>query len=380
MKIVFISNNLPPVVDGVGDYTYFLGQEFATDGHEVHVVCSTNPDIDPTWSHGLTVHNIIDNWDQAGIQKAITIIQSLKPDWVSLQYVPYSFSPNGMPLAMRQFTQLITQFKIPLATTFHEVCIRLNYTNPKILARGIAQRRVAKTLASASAINITSIDFYEKYLKTWTKKVELIQIGSNIPAIPVSEIELRNMRAKITPNGEFLISTFGKRDHEALLALFGQLIQRRPNCKLLICGKTPKIHIPEQLLPHIHITGFLSREAIFKHLKCSDLFMQFSMGKGGVCNKSGSLAAAFAAGIPILGNRGDMTNQSLLESQTIIFADKHQDKSLKVLLNVIDDPNKLKLHANRTKAYHEKNLAWTAIYHQYLEIMEKLDKLERPVG
>ena len=30
---------MPPIVDGVGDYTYNLAHEFALHGHEVIVIC-----------------------------------------------------------------------------------------------------------------------------------------------------------------------------------------------------------------------------------------------------------------------------------------------------------------------------------------------------
>ena len=42
MNILFITNTLPPVVDGVGDYTLNLAKEFAKHGHKVSIVCKRN--------------------------------------------------------------------------------------------------------------------------------------------------------------------------------------------------------------------------------------------------------------------------------------------------------------------------------------------------
>ena len=371
MTVVFVSDQLPPAVDGVGDYTYFLGIEFAKAGHRVHVVCSVLKEIETEVSTMFKVHPVVEKWNKFGIAKAIQTIQGLQSDWVLLQYVPYSFSDSGMPWEMRTLAKQLRQLGIPLCTTFHEVCIRLKFNNLKLLYRGIAQRLIARSIAKNSIKNITSIDFYAHYLKQWTHHVIQIQIGSNIPAISVSEKALHQLRSTITPNGEFLIATFGKRDHLALLVLFQQLIAIYPNCKLMICGKTPKIHIPDDLLPFLYITGYLDREGVYQHLKCSDLFMQFSMGEGGVCNKSGSLAAAFTAGLPILGNKGDMTNQTLIIEDVVIFADKNGAENAVILKNLIEDPTKRHWHAQRTIEYHEKYLAWEAIYLQYKSWLEQ---------
>ena len=361
MKVVFISNNLPPAVDGVGDYTYFIAEQFVEHGHEVHIICSNRKEVDEV--EEMNIYPIVDYWDKNGMDQTVALIKEIQPDFVSLQYVPYSFSDKGLPWIMIYFLQQIVEAKIPISTTFHEVCIRLE---AKVLGRALGQRIIARSLAKHSDKVITSIDFYVKYIRKWTKNVELIQIGSNIPEIFIPEEEQKELRCKITPNGEFLIATFGKRDHVALLNWFEQLLALRPNTKLLICGKTPKIKIKESLKPHIYATGYLSREGVYKQLKCSDLFMQFSMGKGGVCNKSGSLAAAFAAGLPILGNEGDMTNKALLESGAVIFVPKKGRANLEAILKVMDNPVLLEQQAERAALYHDRFLDWRTIYEQYM--------------
>jgi len=368
MKVVFISNNLPPAIDGVGDYTFFIAEQFVEHGHEVHIICSNGKEVDTTQMEEMSIYPIVDYWDKIGVDRTVEKIVRIAPDFVSLQYVPYSFSEKGQPFSMIYLGKQLKKMDISLSTTFHEVCIRFSMNQ---IPRAFAQRIIARSLARNSEKVITSIDFYVDYLKRWKDDVELIQIGSNIPAIYTPEEELKVLRESITPNGEILIATFGKRDHVVLLDWFEKLLSVRPNIKLLICGKTPKIKIKEALKPHIHITGYLSREGVFQHMKCSDLFMQFSMGKGGVCNKSGSLAAAFAAGLPILGNEGDMTNQSLLESGAVIFIPKAGSSNIDAVLEVIDNPVLLEEQAELAELYHERFLDWRTIYEQYIDYWNK---------
>lgn len=364
MKVVFISNHLPPTVDGVGDYTFFLAEQFVEQGHEVILVCSAQEELEEDQIAEMTVYPSVQQWDKETAEEVVDLIEAAEPDFVSLQYVPYGFHPKGEPWAMAHFAKLMAQNDIPLSTTFHEVAIRLQLP---YLFRAITQRLIARSIARHSDKVITSIDFYMNYLKKWTTPVEMIQIGSNIPAIYVPDEEVKALNERLAPNGEFIIATFGKRDHVALLRWFEQLVSMRPNTKLLICGKTPKISIQENLQAHIYSTGYLSREDLFKHLICSDMFVQISMGKGGVCNKSGSLAAAFAAGLPILGNKGDMTNQTLIESGAIIFIPKKGKGNWKAVLEVMDNPILLEEQAERAQLYHERFLDWRTIYEQYID-------------
>jgi glycosyltransferase involved in cell wall biosynthesis len=369
MKVLFISNHLPPVVDGVGDYTFFLAEQFLEHGHEVILVCRVQGEIEAGILEEMTVYPIVKEWDRENIQLVLELVDKEQPEAVSLQYVPYGFHPKGQPWVIAYLAQQLQQRNIFLSTTFHEVAIR--YT-PKYVVRALLQRLVARAIARHSNKVITSIDFYVDYLKEWVDEAELIQIGSNIPAVYIPDEQLKALQQEIAPDGEFIIATFGKRDHVALLRWFEKLVQLRPNTKLLICGKTPDISIKEQLQKHIHVTGFLSREELFKYLKCSDMFVQISMGKGGVCSKSGSLAAAFAAGLPILGNKGDMTNQSLLESGAIIFIPKQGKTDWDAILNVMDNPVQLEEQAERVQLYHERFLDWRTIYEAYMESWAEL--------
>ncbi|MEM1324849.1 MAG: glycosyltransferase family 4 protein [Bacteroidota bacterium] len=368
MKVIFISNHLPPAIDGVGDYTFFLAEQFVEHGHDVILICSEQAEVDANILEEMTVYPMVENWDRKNVQAVVDLINQLKPDAVSLQYVPYGFHPKGQPWVIAHLAKQLRQQQVFLSTTFHEVAIRYS---PKYTLRAFLQRLVARSIARHSDKVITSIDFYVDYLDKWVDEVELIQIGSNIPAVYIPEEQIKDLQQQIAPNNEFIIATFGKRDHVVLLRWFEQLVRLRPNTKLLICGKTPDIQIKEELKKHIHITGFLSRKELFKYLSCSDMFVQISMGKGGICSKSGSLAAAFAAGLPILGNKGDMTNQDLLESGAIIFIPKNGQTNWDELLKVMDNPVQLAEQAERVQLYHERFLDWRTIYEAYVDFWSR---------
>jgi len=59
----------------------------------------------------------------------------------------------------------------------------------------------------------------------------------------------------------------------------------------------------------VYLAGILSQKEIYRHLAISDLFVFIETDAyGGASIKSTSLAAAYAAKLPIIGNRGILTD------------------------------------------------------------------------
>ena len=112
MKILFITNNLPPIVDGVGDYTYNIAKQFVEHEHEVYIICRNNPQIN-TQVQGMTILPIIDKWDRNCYKPIISIIQKKVIDVVSLQYVPHGFHPKGLPFSIIKLTKKIKKRLTP---------------------------------------------------------------------------------------------------------------------------------------------------------------------------------------------------------------------------------------------------------------------------
>ena len=83
MKITLISPALPPALDGIGDYSAFLSEELARQGHEVTVLTGT--DFSPI--SGVRIQK----WPPSdkGIFGVLPLIEADPPDWILLQYNPF---------------------------------------------------------------------------------------------------------------------------------------------------------------------------------------------------------------------------------------------------------------------------------------------------
>ena len=122
MKILMICNNFPPLVDGVGEYTYCLSRELSRQGHEISVICRQNKDIKPEIGD-IKVYPIVTKWTGPNYRLVRNKITSIQPDWIILQYVPYGFHPYGVPFLMVGFLRKLRQGGFRIFVFFHELVI-----------------------------------------------------------------------------------------------------------------------------------------------------------------------------------------------------------------------------------------------------------------
>lgn len=120
-------------------------------------------------------------------------------------------------------------------------------------------------------------------------------------------------------------------------------------------------------------------------LQCADLFVLPDPvtpdGEGGTSLKSGSLAAAFAAGLPVVGVRGDMNREPLRHGENILLAENGDSKTLHVAILRLKNDSVLreKLRVNGQALYQE-HLRWEVIAGQFLKIMATHSSDDKFVG
>ncbi|MEX0323076.1 MAG: hypothetical protein AB3N63_13010 [Puniceicoccaceae bacterium] len=165
MKIVFICGSLEKGRDGVGDYTRQLASEIIRMGHECHAIAINDMNCDELM---LTSSQLVRDvsvpvtrlsrnvaWSKR-IRASKKIISSLKPEWLSLQFVPYSYNSKGIPILLPykmkkfgstyhwhiMFHELSLDFGLPLPlkeqtiTLFQKFIIRntIRQLQPKLIS------------------------------------------------------------------------------------------------------------------------------------------------------------------------------------------------------------------------------------------------------
>ena len=197
MKILFLCGSAEPGKDGVGDYTRQLCGELIRMGHQALIIslCDKQADNYLCQSQLIEVTSVMvrripiaTSFNQR-LTWTQEIIKEEAPDWISLQFVPYSFHPKGLPYWMPSFlNKLKGDYKWHIM--FHEMWIGISVISPlKHKITGYFQRLIAKKIITTilpSSIS-TSNFLYQLVLDAGGISTEILPLFSNIPIVKIDD-------------------------------------------------------------------------------------------------------------------------------------------------------------------------------------------------
>lgn len=367
MKILFITNNLPPIVDGVGDYTYNIARQFAEHDHEVYIVCKMNPKIN-TDVKGITILDIVEKWNFNCHKPIVKLIKEKGIDIVSLQYVPHGFHPKGMPLGLIRLMIKVKKTGVKTMIFFHE--IYLNYLGFKIHRTlcSFVTKYIAKRLINESDYHATSIEHYRNLITKYKNRanVSVIRIASNIPMHTYENDYLEHLKMKIAPKGEFIILFFGKRNIETHIEAIKELINEGYKIIALSLGSTYFLKYDYNI--PTYKTGLLDINELSQYFQIADCLCLPENEKSGATFKSGSLAAGLQYGLPIITNKGFMTESILIDDVNILFVNNKNEikTSIKRIINNKDH----RMYIGKNALSIGKSLTWENTYNEYMNLIK----------
>ena len=308
MRILFICGCLEPGRDGVGDYTRRLAGELIKNSHQVGIMAINDKFIAknielPQQSEGRRIPALRLS-SKSSIQQRSTKgkkwIDTFNPEWLSLQFVPYSFQDKGLPWGLGlQLSKLGKGRKWHIM--FHELWVESTDYKSRILA--YVQRLILIKLALRlhPLVKHTSLPVYKARLGKAGIKTEKLAIFSNLS---------RTCFCDQGSNQFFTIAFFSQFTPRRSVSLFineltQELLREGLDYRIVLIGgneHTSKVfksviyHNPE-LQNKILFTGFLDEN------KLSDVISNCDIGitpvPRHVLGKSGSVAAFLSYGIPV---------------------------------------------------------------------------------
>jgi hypothetical protein len=319
MRILFLCGCLEPGMDGVGDYTISLALELSRQGHEISCVACNDHQISsiesytssyaPLSDDEVRVHRFSSHigW-QTRFQHLHRIFISFNPDWVSLQYVPYSFASNGLPL---EFTYRLQSLRGPWLwhVMFHELWIaggkRLKSRFISLMQRSIIQHG----FTCLSPLVHTSIAHYREALGRIGLDAAIHPLHSNIQADPRESLPIHD-------SFEWNFVFFGSLDPQWQSEPFFSLVEisRRMNqinqCHFISLGRVGK----QGTKVWQSISSFKMRKRYpnftfqaVGELNASEISSRLLRATFGISmaplqwlGKSGSVAAMVAHGLPVI--------------------------------------------------------------------------------
>ena len=369
LSVLFITNNMPPLVDGVGDYTFNLAREFARHGHDVAVVCREDSRIKADYDD-IKVFPVVRRWNKSAFKPIAGIIRQRQIEVVSLQYVPHGFHPKGLPFGLVGLVGRIRRTGVRLFTFCHEVSVFPERGNFRRTVLSMVMSEITRRVVQRSDFVATSIVCYWRMIERLSggkKAVGLIPIASNVPECDADGGELMVLRSRVAGDCDYVVGFFGQRDLGTSLGALQVLAGRGFRVKALLIGKT----MAEVAIPGVEVyrTGVLDIGEIGRYIAVSDLLVLPDSGRFGCSFKSGSLMAGLRSGVPVLTCKGLLTDDALCDGENIAFADFSDiDDLAEHMASLLLDAERREGLGRNARALAE-GVSWQTTYSSYMDII-----------
>lgn len=191
MNILFICGSAEPGKDGVGDYTRRLSGELIRIGHEVMILSLCDHQADSFSTEKQSIENTLIEVKRIPIfvsnkQRFIwtqQILNKFEADWISLQFVPYSFNPKGLPFWMPSFLKKL-KGNHNWNIMFHELWLGIDVESSlKHKCIGKLQQLIIKKIVHNTHTNFvnTQNKLYQFFLNVHHINAAILPICGNIP-------------------------------------------------------------------------------------------------------------------------------------------------------------------------------------------------------
>lgn len=314
MKILFLCGSAEPGKDGVGDYTRRLCGELIRRGHQAQMLSLYDKHSDVFVSQLQVIENTevivnriptIASYSQR-LSYTQEIVQKFTPDWISLQFVPYSFNTKGLPFWLPSFLKNI-KGEHKWHVMFHELWVGIEDNSSfKNKCFGFLQRQlISNILENFKNITVsTNTYLYQHKISDLGHDSNFLSLFSNISNDKL--VEINNSRIF---NKELKFALFGGIHHGAPIQQFVdelklELEKRNIQIlKFLIIGNCG-IFLKEWTLIfdaekiEYEISGYCSDQEISEKLLMCDFGLSTTPYL--LIQKSGSVAAYLDHELPVI--------------------------------------------------------------------------------
>jgi hypothetical protein len=339
MKLLFLCGSLENGKDGVGDYTRRLAGELIRQGHSASIISlndnhinrieKTEQESDSTKISVLRLPAQLSNKER--YKKAEEYINAFNPEWLSLQYVPYSFQKRGLPFGLAKQLQKIGKGR-KWHVMFHELWVGSdkNISFKLQIIRTLQKVIIKKTVMKLRPCTIhTNTTLYNTCLMKIGINNKILPLFSNIQIKEhlINKRENIDNELKVVHFGSFSddVSSFRKQ----ILWLAKYAIYQNKTLQIIIIGNFENLENNITVirdvagnLCEINVCGFLSERSISKIFSTADIGISRANHKN--YEKSGSTIAMLEYGLPVL-LKGEIPSVKIKEN-VYFYTDNFSEK------------------------------------------------------
>ena len=314
MNVHLISAALPPLFDGIGDYTSYLAREL--NGRAANVTVLTTADRPVGAMPGVRVAPTFSPRRRRSVWRIAQAAEAARPDWVVLQFNQFSYGRWGLnpflPRAMARIKRTCPGTRI--AVMFHEDFVPA--VNWRWALLRIGQRWQFRSLGRTADVVFFSIDPWVVRYGPWFagKPVIHLPVGSNVPLDRISREDARGRLG--IPAGRLVLGLFGGINEVRNLpwvraALDAARAGGRDVGLLYVGADAERARAAAGGLPVI-AAGPLAGDEVSRRLQAVDVYL--APFNDGVSTRRGSMMAGLQHGLPTVGTSGPLTDR-LLEGE-----------------------------------------------------------------
>ena len=373
MHLVF--PRLPPTPDGIGDYTACLAGALAE--HSRVKILTTQPTHTPI--PGVAVRQAFALEPTRGVQGLLDAVAEDPPDWLVLQYNPFSYGRRGfnphLPRVVRTLKQRHPALR--LAVMVHEVAPP--WLNARLVLMSTWQLAQLWRLSRAADVLFVAIEPWVASFRRWFGKtpVHHLPVGSNMPYRPVARAEARRRLGLGDPT--FVVGVFGTAHPTRLLDFVraAATALRRETDAMQVLYVGPDGAQMQQRLEGfpVYDAGRVPPEDASRYFAAMDVCL--APFRRGVSTRRGSFMAALQQGVATVSTYGSHTDMILQRAngQAFLLApDDDPNTFARYACALLHDPARRTRIAGRGQALYQAAFDWNVLAAQLVEA------LNDPVG
>lgn len=374
-NLVHIVPQLPPAIDGVGDYCWNLWKHWPEQQPDWKFLVTRGAEETSSIFPGAKVRNF-----ERNAASLIEALEKSKCQTAVLHYVGYAYQPKGIPVWLPR--ALGTWRRPPgrpeagreVIVIFHEMYARSSPLRSPFWVAPLA-RRIIRELVGMADVWVTSCERYFGQLvvefEAQGTAGRIIPIPSNIPALPGLDISPSSGKLRIALFGLARTRTWALERHWKLLRALHRagLVEH-----VTLVGKRPTAqedrewrHLAEQVGSDLRWrTRFdLLVEEISRELAAHDIGLLAN--EPDILTKSGVFAALAAHGVvPIVSTP---SRQQLPERWRSSLLANDDNQEIEKLLHLLRGTEALRQRREGLRAIASRELGWSGVATSWAELI-----------
>lgn len=372
MKFSLVTPALPPRIDGIGDHSVCLAKELAKQ-HYVSLLAPVAEGHDPL--PGVTVCPLFDPRRPESNWAIYDHVKSHQPDWLVLQYNPFSYGKRGFNLVLPRVMAAIKRDcpRTKIAMFAHERFVPVIDLKFAVMAtwQRYQYRRLVRT---ADLVIIATSCWADELRKQLPQKpVKQLPVGSNMPRI--EPVDRTAVRADLGIDDPTTVIGFFGTAHPSRMIDYVRvaaegLSKRGREVVVLHIGPEPEKVRSMMGQVRLIADGALPPDEISKRLYAIDINTATMID--GVSSRRGSFFAGLQHGLATVGTSGINTDSYLhdLNGQAFILTPSgERDAYAQAVIALAEDRARADRLGAQARHYFDTELSWPVLTQKFEQML-----------